>query len=331
MKHIVYVASQESQQIHVWQMDNQGTLTLLQVVDTPGQGQPMAIHPTKSHLYIGVRPTFSVVSYLIDKQRLLSEAGITIVPGSPTHLTIDLQGQFLYCASYSNSSISVIPLDQQGMTGAPLQTLEGLTNCHSANVDTTNQVLWIPCLKEDRIRLFNIGEAGKLTAQKPEAVDIVTGSGPRHMAFHHSGRYAYAINELNSTVNVFAIDTGSGRPQIVQTLDMMPTNFNDTRWAADIHLTPDGRWLYCSDRTANIISCFGVYKCGGALRLLSHKLTENQPRSFALDTGGRYLVAAGQKSHHIAVYAINQHNGELTLLSRYAVGHRPMWVSIIDL
>lgn len=84
MKQIVYVACPGSQQIHAWQMDCQGSLTLLQVVDTPGQGQPIAIHPAKTHLYIGVRPSFRVVSYRIDNQGLLTEDHMSLLPSSPT-------------------------------------------------------------------------------------------------------------------------------------------------------------------------------------------------------------------------------------------------------
>lgn len=329
MKHIVYVASPESQQIHIWQMDDQGALTLLQVVDTPGQGGPMAIHPANTHLYIGVRPAFGVVSYRIDERGLLTEAGMAPLPGGPTQLTTDLQGTTLYSVSYSGSCLSVSPIDEQGIVGAPQQTLEGLTHCHSANVDTTHQVLWVPCLQEDRIRRYGIGAAGRLTPLTPAALDSVAGAGPRHMAFHHGGDYAYAINELSGTVNVIAIDAAGAGPRIVQTLDIMPAGFSDTRWAADIHITPNGRWLYCCDRTASVISRFAVTEDGSVLRLLGHQATETQPRGFNIDSQGRFLVAAGQKSHHIAVYAIEGQSGELAPLARYAVGQGAMWVSIL--
>lgn len=331
MKQIVYVANPESQQIHVWQMNNQGALTLLQVVDTPGQGQPMVIHPMKTHLYIGVHPVYGVVSYRIDEQGMLTKIGIVPLPSKPTYLTTNLQGEAetLYCVSYSGNCLNVSPIDKHGIAGPPAQTLEGLTNCHSANVDTTNRVLWVPCLKEDRIRLYHISKAGRLIPCSPAAINSVTGAGPRHMAFHPGGDYAYVINEINSTVNVIAIGSAGAGLRIVQTLDIMPADFNGTRWAADIHLTPNGRWLYCCDRTANILSQFVVLKNGGTLNLIGHHMTETQPRGFDIDIQGRFLIVAGQKSHHITVYSITPHTGELTLLKRYKVGQGPMWVSIL--
>ncbi|SNC59096.1 6-phosphogluconolactonase [Sodalis endosymbiont of Henestaris halophilus] len=329
MKQIVYVASPDSQQIHVWQMDGQGMLTLLQVVNTLGKGQPMAIHPKKTHLYIGIRPVFSVISYCIDEEGLLTEDSIAPLLGSPTQITTDLQGTTLYSVSYSSSYLSVSPIDERGVVGAPQQTLKGLTNCHSANVDTTNQVLWVPCLQEDRIRLYKIGQSGCLMPFSPAALECVAGSGPRHMAFHHGGNYAYVINELSGTVDVIDIHSAGFGPRIIQTLDIMPATFSNIRWAADIHITIDDRWLYCCDRKASIISRFSVSEDGSVLSLLGYQATETQIRGFNIDPQGRFLVAAGQKSDHIAVYAIDAQSGVLSLIERYAVGRGPMWVSIL--
>lgn len=329
MNHIIYVASPESQQIHVWKMDDQGTLTLLQVVDSPGQGQSIAIHPAKTHLYIGVRPAFGVVTYCIDNQGLLTEVKMAPLPSGPTQLATDLHGTTLYSVSYSGCCLSVSPIDQHGIVGAPQQTLEGLNHCHSANVDPTNQVLWVPCLHEDRIRRYGIGEFGRLTPLAPVVLYSAVSAGPRHMAFHNGGNYVYVINELSATVNVIAINTAGAGPRIVQMLDIMPAGFRDTRWAADIHITPDGRWLYCCDRTFSVISRFAVLDNGSMLNLLGHQKTETQPRGFNIDSQGRFLIAAGQKSNYIAVYVIQEQSGELKPLARYAVGKGPIWVSIL--
>ena len=101
---------------------------------------------------------------------------------------------------------------------------------------------------------------------------------------------------------------------------MQPADFTGTRWAADIHLTPDGRHLYACDRTSSTLTIFSVSEDGGLLTLEGHQPTETQPRGFNIDKSGRYLVAAGQKSHHIEVYRIGEGQGLLTPLARYAVG-----------
>ncbi|WJV63855.1 6-phosphogluconolactonase [Pectobacteriaceae bacterium CE70] len=331
MQQVVYIASPESQQIHVWQLGIEGALTLLQVVDVPGQVQPMVIAPDKRHLYVGVRPEFRVISYRIDAQGLLSEAGSAPLPGSPTHLSTDRCGRFLFSASYSNACVSVSPIGASGVVEAPIQQLDGLEGCHSTNIDPDNQVLWAPCLKEDRIRLYDLGDDGKLSEHNPPALMAVTGAGPRHMSYHPNREFAYCVNELNSTVDVFQSHTVNGQIRRVQTLDAMPADFTDTRWAADIHMTPDGRYLYISDRTANLLSLFQVSQEGSVLTLAGHQPTEAQPRGFNIDHSGNFLISSGQKSHHIAVYRINQQTGELHPLARYAVGQGPMWVSILQL
>ncbi|PLK58410.1 6-phosphogluconolactonase [Candidatus Palibaumannia cicadellinicola] len=288
----------------------------------------MTIHPAKTHLYLGVRPVCSVVSYRIDiNYGLLSEVGRAPLFSSPTHLTTDLLGNTLYCASYNGSCLSVSQIDEQGIAGAPVQIIDKLINCHSSNVDTNNRVVWVPCLKEDRIRLFHRAKVGTLMPYEPEAVQSRIGAGPRHMAFHYAGGYTYTINELDSTVTICT----TNHPCIVQTIDIMSSHLDHGRWAADIHITPDGRWLYCSDRSASIIACFAVSENGRVLHLIGHYSTEIQPRGFNIDATGRYLIVSGQKSHHITVYGIDKQNGALNKLSRYAVGQGPMCVVIINL
>lgn len=109
---------------------------------------------------------------------------------------------------------------------------------------------------------------------------------------------------------------------------MMPPDFAGVRWAADIHLTPDGRHLYACDRTASIITIFSVSEDGSVLSIEGYQNTETQPRGFNLDHSGKYLIAAGQKSHHIAVYEIKGEQGLLGEKGRYAVGEGPMWVVV---
>ncbi|HEI8865905.1 6-phosphogluconolactonase [Serratia sp. AKBS12] len=330
MKQIVYVASPESQQIHVWQLADDGALTLLQTVDVPGQVQPMAIHPDNTHLYVGVRPAFGVVSYRIADDGQLQQAGMAPLPGSPTHLSTDLQGRYVFSVSYSGNCASVSPIGHDGVVTAPLQQIDGLTAPHSANIDPTNQRVLIPCLKEDRVRLFDLGQDGTLAEQAQAAVATVAGAGPRHMAFHPNGSHAYLVNELDSTVEVLAIGDNGNSYTRVQTLDAMPADFDGTRWAADIHITPNGRFLYASDRTASILSIFSVSADGSRLTVVGHQPTEQQPRGFNIDHQGRFIISAGQKSDHIAVHEIDANSGKLTTLARYPVGKGPMWVSVLD-
>jgi 6-phosphogluconolactonase len=331
MKQVVYVASPESQQIHVFQLDEQGALNLLQVVEVPGQVQPMTISPNRRHLYVGVRPNFAVITYQIDDKGQLQQVASAPLPGSPTHFSTDKLGRFLFSTSYSFNNVSISPIDEEGVVQAPQYQLENLQAPHSANIDSTNQLLLIPALKEDRIRLFDFKRNGKVAIHHPEALQAVSGSGPRHMTFHPNQQFAYCANELNSTVAVYQKDSLNGEYRCVQTLNIMPASFTGTRWAADIHITPDGRYLYVSDRTASILAIFQVSDDGSVLSLVGHHATQTQPRGFNIDNSGRFVIVAGQKSDAIEVAQIDAQTGMLSVCAEYPVGKGPMWVSILAL
>lgn len=329
MNQIVYISSADEQKIHVWKMNDKGSLNLIQIIDTPGQGCVMTSNYIKRSLYLGVRPLFGIVSYSIDHGGMLRESYITPIPVSPTHLTTNSLGSNLYCSSYSGSCLLVSSIDDKGVISKPIQIIRKLTTCHSSNIDINNQTLWVPCLKEDRIHIFKITNNGILISNYPESINSDIGSGPRHMVFHFNGAYAYVINELNSSINIYHINTFNKYPCKIQTLDIMPKGFNNTRWAADIHITPDGRYLYCCDRTASIITGFSISKDGSILSLIGHFNTEAQPREFNIDKSGQFIISAGQKSNHISVSKIDKISGKLIMLSRYIVGQGPISVSII--
>lgn len=331
MKQVVYIASPDSQQIHAFQLADSGELSLLQVVDVPGQVQPMVVSPDNRHLYVGVRPAFGVVSYRIAHDGKLEETGVAPLPGSPTHISTDLQGRFLFSASYSFNNVSINPISEDGIVQAPIHVLEDIPAPHSANIDPTNQMLMIPALKEDCIRQYDFSLQGEATAHHPLALPTVAGAGPRHMAFHPNQHFAYCVNELNSSVDVYQKDVTSGEYRMIQTLDIMPSDFNGTRWAADIHITPNGRFLYVSDRTASLISVLAVSQEGSQLSLVGHHATQAQPRGFNIDHQGQFVITAGQKSDAIEVARIDKISGKLTTLNTYPVGKGPMWVSMVEL
>ncbi|MCS2172121.1 6-phosphogluconolactonase [Scandinavium sp. TWS1a] len=328
MKQTVYTASPESQQIHVWSLHQDGKLTLVQVVDVPGQVQPMVISPDKRYLYVGVRPEFRVIAYRIaPDDGALTFAGESALPGSPTHISTDHSGKFLFSGSYNQACVSVMRLEE-GLPVGVVDVVEGLEGCHSANITPDNRTLWVPALKQDRICLFTLSDDGKLVAQTPAEVTTVEGAGPRHMAFHPNQQYAYCVNELNSSVDVWELSDPHGEIECVQTLDMMPPDFTGTRWAADIHITPNGRHLYTCDRTSSTLTVFTISEDGSVLEVQGFQPTETQPRGFNVDHSGKYLLAVGQKSHHLAVYEIKGEQGLLEEKGRYAVGQGPMWVVV---
>ena len=126
MTQTVYIARPESQQIHVWNLNHEGALTLTQVVDVPGQVQPMVVSPDKRYLYVGVRPEFRVLAYRIaPDDGALTFAAESALPGSPTHISTDHQGQFVFVGSYNAGNVSVTPF-RQYLTGQPYVVGSGI-------------------------------------------------------------------------------------------------------------------------------------------------------------------------------------------------------------
>lgn len=330
MSQVVYVASPESQQIHVFKLTENGALTQLQVVDVPGQVQPMTLAPNKKFLYVGVRPEFRVITYGIGNDGTLTELGHASLTGSPTHISTDHAGKFLFSASYSFNCTSISPILENGVVGEPIQNIEGLQAPHSANMDLSNKTLMIPALKEDHIRLFSLNDSGNATELNTQ-IEMKAGAGPRHMAFHANQQAAYCINELDSTLDVIKLDVSAQQFERIQTISAVPEDFVQTCWSSDIHITPNNKFLYCSERTSSILTCFEVAEDGLKTKIVGFYKTEEQPRGFAIDHTGQYLIAAGQKSHHISVHKIDSETGVLSDVARYAVGQGCMWVTILKM
>ncbi|MXP56298.1 6-phosphogluconolactonase [Pantoea sp. Mhis] len=331
MTQIVYIASPESKQIYSWQLLANGSLTLLQIINTDTQVQPMVISPKKDFLYAGGRPNFCVLSYRIMKNGTLILVDETPLPGSPTYISVDQYRRYLFCSSYNNASISVSPINSNGIPQLCNQIINGIDGCHSANIALNNQLLFVPALKQDCIYLFKFKSNGLLFPYKQIQLKTIKGSGPRHMSFHPNGRYAYSLNELNSSVDVWSINELNGLIKCIQNIDMMPKNFlNTIRWASDIHITPNGKFLYTCDRTSSILTMFSINEDGASLTMKDFQFTEKQPRSFNIDHNGEYLLLAGQKSHRVKVYKIQEH-GVLMELTSYHTGQGPIWVVIHQL
>jgi 6-phosphogluconolactonase len=155
--------------------------------------------------------------------------------------------------------------------------------------------------------------AAKLTPHEPPFAALTPGAGPRHFAFHPSGKYAYVINELHSTVTAFTYDAATGTLTTLQTASTLPAEFRDSNTTAEVQLHPSGRFLYGSNRGHHSIAVFAIDPATGRLTAVQHESTQGQtPRNFGVDPTGTYLLAANQDSHNIVVFRIDPATGQLT-------------------
>jgi 6-phosphogluconolactonase len=331
----VYVSNADSAEISVLRLDAaNGALSLLQTMPVSGSVFPLALTPDRRFLYAALRPPSpSVASFRIDPAtRLLTAIGIHALPDGMCHISTDRSGRYLFAASYSDHRMSVSAISDDGVAGAATHVLPTGRHAHATLVDPSNRYLFVSNLGADAVMQLRFDAAsGSLMPNEPPTFRVRPKAGPRHLVFHPNARFVYLLNELDASVDVLAFDASSGTLSLLQTQSTLPPGFNAKPWSADLHLTPDGRFLYTSERSSSSLAAFRVDASSGRIEPLSHTTTESQPRGFNIDPSGRWLVAVGQLSHAATAYAIDPDNGSLTPVSSLPVGRNPNWVEIVEM
>jgi 6-phosphogluconolactonase len=178
-------------------------------------------------------------------------------------------------------------------------------------------------------QLFD-ADTGRMTPNDPPTVRVRAKSGPRFLCFAPDARVVYLLSELDGSLSVFPFDRDRGvLGAPLQITSALPPDFSGTIWAADIHITPDGKFLYACERTSSTLSAFRVDADSGALTRIASYAAPKQPRAFDIDPRGRFLVCSGQLANAVTVYTIHPDLGTLTPLAEYPVGENPTWVSIV--
>lgn len=263
--------------------------------------------------------------------------------GQPCHLSVDRTGQFVLVANYSSGSVSVFPIQEDGGLGSPsdLAQHEGFSvhperqkgpHAHSVILDPFNRYVYVPDLGIDKIMIYRLDlTRGKLTSNSEPWVRVKAGAGPRHIAFHPTGRYAYLINELDSTLTAFAFDGALGILREIQTVPCLPEGFRGRSTGADVHISPSGKYVYGSNRGHDSIVVYAIDAESGQLSYVGHEPTQGRtPRGFAIDPTGTFLLAANQSSDSIVVFRIDQESGRLVSTGHAVRVPAPACVKIME-
>jgi 6-phosphogluconolactonase len=352
----VYVSNAEDGDIGTYTMKPDGELLPGARVPAAKLVMPMAVSPDKRFLYAATRSKpFSVHVYAIDSGTgALKPLSVSPLFESFPFITLDRTGRFLLGASYSAHLVSVNAVGRDGLVAAePSQVIPVGRNAHSIRIDASNRFAFVPTLGSDEIfELVFDAKTGRLASNTPAVALMKPSTGPRHFIISPDNRFVYVLSELLATVTTFALDNNTGlltelrsTPGLPPDTKLMPgaprvpigssnapppRNTDNDIWAADIHITPNGKFLYISERTSSILSAFAVDTQSGALTYVSSTPTEKQPRGFAIDPSGKFLIASGEKSETISVYAIDQAGGTLHLLQKYPGGKGANWIEIVS-
>ncbi len=351
----VYISNGEDGDIAVMQLAPEtGDLKLIEKVAAGPNVKHMALSPDHRFLYASIRSEpFSVITYLINSETgNLTQLSKKSLPDNMVYISVDQTGRYLLSVSSTNAKIAVNPISLNGFVQSePVQVISTGPNPHSILVDRSNQFVYVPHLGNDQIKQFLFDEAtGVLTPNDPAVVHTKDGSGPRHFDFSPNNMYVYVSTETDGMVYSYKLDNRTGILTEIQMISATPSTISlepsptatedgllemeDTEvpssGVADIHITPDGKWLYVSERAQSTIAAFAVDRHSGNLTYIGNYDTENTPRGIDIDPRGNFVIAAGQESGHVSVHAINQETGELKLLNRYESGKDPNWIEIVE-
>jgi 6-phosphogluconolactonase len=350
----VYVSNAEDGNIGIYTLQPDGALQPGARAEAGKVVMPMSVSPDRRFLFASVRSKpFTVITYAIDRKTGdLKQLSTAPTAESYPYISVDKTGRFLLGASYGGHQVGVNAIGKDGKVSDPRQVIPTGRNAHSIITDQTNRYVFVPHLGTDQIFQFRFdAKTGRLASNTPAVVQMKAMTGPRHIIASTDNRFVYLLNELVATVTTLSLDAKTGLLTEVSSASALPAgtklvpgaprgavgapggppprNTDNDIWASDLHLTPNGRFLYAAERTSSSLGAFSVDSATGKLTYLSSTPTEKQPRGFAIDPKGRYMIVSGEKSDTISVYAIDQASGALTLLQKYPTGKGANWVEIV--
>ncbi|MCS3736869.1 lactonase family protein [Mucilaginibacter dorajii] len=244
----------------------------------------------------------------------------------PCYIAVDKAQKTAFVANYSSGQVTVLPINKDGSLGAGIETVrneegkgpnkerqEG-PHAHMSILSPDEKYLFYNDLGTDRINIYRFkpGKDSPLTGANPSFVSVTPGDGPRHLEYSLDKKHVFLATEMGS--NVFVFDYDGGKFKQKQVISLLPDGFTGKTAAAAIHLSPDGRFLYVSNRLeTNEIICFSVNQETGALTFVSRQSSFGKnPRDFAIDPTGNFMVVANQSSDSMFVFRIDQNTGKLT-------------------
>jgi len=242
---------------------------------------------------------------------------------APCHVSLDNKGQYVFVANYLGGVVKMYKrMDDGRLSPSDLLNLEGSgilpeqegPHAHAVKVSPDDRFAFIADKGSNKIWNFKIDTVeGKLLPNEQPFMELQDGAGPRHFTFHPNGKFAYVINELDNTINAYSYESSVGRLSELQSISTLPDNFENPSFSADIHVHPNGKFLYGSNRGHDSIVIFKIDENSGKLSIIDHVSTRGHfPRNFAIDGTGSYLYVANQNSDNIVLFSIDQDNGTLT-------------------
>jgi 6-phosphogluconolactonase len=335
--YLVYVGTfsePDAESIFLYRLNTtSGALTRLGATKAGANPTYLTLDPKQRFLYTVIETneyngnkSGSIRAYAIDRKTggltLLNEQS-SFGPG-PCYISLDRTNKMVLVANYAGGSVCALPVQANGQLGSPSATdqhtgsgphkNQTTPHAHCFLADPTNKVGLAVDLGIDQVLAYRLDPAnGKFLPNPTVAFAAAPGAGPRHLTFHANNRWAYLINELNSTITALSYDAAKSKFTELQTLTTLPAGFTGDNSCADVHISPNGKFLYGSNRGHNSIVVYAIDPSTGKLTFVQHADTQGKtPRNFALDPSGRIALVGNQNTNNIFTYRIDSKTGKLT-------------------
>lgn len=345
----VYVSEASDGNIARYRLNEKtGALTLLGQTSAGGKVMPMALSADHHRLYAAIRSQpLRLMSWTIDAHNGdLLQACETPAAASYPYISTDRQGRFLLGSSYDGDVVHVYRLGADGKVIAPpVAAYKTGHAAHSVISDATGRSVYVGNLGTDRVLQLNLTPDGSLTPIGSGFVDTEAGNGARHSVMSPDNRYLYNIGEMGGIITQFQRQPNGALKKIAEWPNAVATQYHLQHgrerladysdptpriWSADIRITPNGRFLYVTERTSSTVTGYRVNKEDGKLTLIGSWPVEKQPRGIAISPDGRWLIASGEKSAVTGSYAINQRSGVLKRVGSAPAGGDANWVTVVS-
>ena len=244
--------------------------------------------------------------------------------GGSCHLVVDKTGKMLFVANYGSGNVASFAIKADGSIGERTGFYQHSgssvdparqkgPHAHAVVLSPDNRFLFVPDLGTDQIKIYRVdAQKGTFAPNDPASAPVKAGYGPRHFAFGHGAKYAYALCEMGSSVAVFSYNPATGSLTPVQTISNLPEGFKGEDNSAEIEVDRSGRFLYASNRGNDSITVYAIDPAKGTLTKVEVVPTQGKtPRNFALDPTGKYLIAANQDSSTMVVFSVDPKDGRL--------------------
>lgn len=279
--------------IYVYRMDQaSGALEFSSKITGVANPSFLTFDPERRFLYavnelkaFEGKPTGTISAFSID-----SETGeLKFINKKPTqgtdpcHVIVDKTGKYALVANFMSGSVCVLPIQEDGSLRNATDFIQhhgssvnpkrqAGPHAHAIALDEENRYAFVPDLGLDKIMVYKFDpRRGKLEPNDEQWIRVKAGAGPRHLAFNPNGRYAYLINELDSTLVAFAYDKKNGTLKEIQTVPTLPKDFPGESACADVNVSPSGTFVYGSNRGHDSIVIYKIDKCTGKLTYAGHE------------------------------------------------------------